>query len=150
MRSNKSVINIYKKQSIKSEVVTQLLYGDTFKKLKKVGSWIKIKNNIDNYKGYIKNNKFSSREKKISFEILFILIGDVGCKSTIIEASIWSRTFCDTETVVALSVASSDGLSKTSAPKSEDIDENRSHFRVVADYLQGSGHDFGVGPTTDI
>jgi len=63
VRSDKSVINIYKKQSTKSEVITQLLYGDTFKRLKKVGSWIKIKNNIDNYKGYIKNNKFSSREK---------------------------------------------------------------------------------------
>ena len=63
MRSNKSVINIYKKQSVKSEVVTQLLYGDTFKKIKKVGSWIRIKNDMDNYKGYIKNKKFSSKQK---------------------------------------------------------------------------------------
>ena len=63
MRSNKSVLNIYKKQSIKSEVVTQLLYGDTFKKLKKVGSWIRIKNDTDNYKGYTKNKKFSSKQK---------------------------------------------------------------------------------------
>ena len=63
MRSNKPVINIYKKQSIKSEVVTQLLYGDTFKKLKRVGSWINIKNDTDNYKGYIKNKKFSLKQK---------------------------------------------------------------------------------------
>ena len=52
MRSNKSVINIYKIKNTKSEVVTQLLYGDTFKKLKKIGSWIKIKKDTDNYKGY--------------------------------------------------------------------------------------------------
>ena len=63
MRSNSSVINVYKKNNIKSEVVTQLLYGDTFKKIKKTGSWIKIKNDADNYKGYIKNNKFLPNQK---------------------------------------------------------------------------------------
>ena len=63
MRSNSSVINVYKKNNIKSEVVTQLLYGDTFKKLKKYGPWIKIKNNLDNYKGYIKNKKFPPNHK---------------------------------------------------------------------------------------
>ena len=60
VRSDHSVINVYKKKNIKSEVVTQLLYGDTFKKIKKTGAWIKIKNDLDNYKGYIKNKKFSS------------------------------------------------------------------------------------------
>ena len=63
MRSNHSVINVHKKNNIKSEVVTQLLYGDTFKKLKKNGIWIKIKNDNDNYKGYIKNKNFKSNQK---------------------------------------------------------------------------------------
>ena len=63
MRSNNSVINVHKKKNIKSEVVTQLLYGDTFKKLKKNGIWIKIKNDKDNYKGYIKDNKFPHNQK---------------------------------------------------------------------------------------
>ena len=63
MRSNSSVINVYKKNNIRSEVVTQLLYGDTFKKIKKTRTWIKIKNDADNYKGYIKNNKFLSNQK---------------------------------------------------------------------------------------
>ena len=58
MRNNISVINVYKKKSVKSEIVTQLLYGDTFKRLKKFGPWIKIKNNSDNYRGYIKYKKF--------------------------------------------------------------------------------------------
>jgi len=56
--SNLPVINVYKKKKLKSEVVTQLLYGDIFKKLEKKGTWIKIKNNADNYKGYIRNRKF--------------------------------------------------------------------------------------------
>ena len=63
MRSNSSVINVYKKNNIRSEVVTQLLYGDTFKKIKKTGKWIKIKNDSDNYKGYIKNRKFPNNQK---------------------------------------------------------------------------------------
>ena len=63
MRSNLSSINVHKKKSLKSEVVTQLLYGDTFKKIKKAGSWIKIKNDADNYIGYIKNKEFFSDQK---------------------------------------------------------------------------------------
>ena len=63
MRSNIPVINVYKKKSVGSEIVTQLLYGDTFKKLKKTRSWIKIKNDVDNYKGYIKNRNFPSNHK---------------------------------------------------------------------------------------
>ena len=63
MRSDNPVINVYKKNNIKSGVVTQLLYGDIFKKLKKIGSWIRIKNDVDNYKGYIIKKKFTSNQK---------------------------------------------------------------------------------------
>ena len=63
MRSNYPIINVYKKNNIKSGVVTQLLYGDTFEKLKQSRSWIKIKNDLDNYKGYIKNKKYFSNPK---------------------------------------------------------------------------------------
>ena len=63
MRSNNLVINVYKKNNIQSEVVTQLLYGDTFKKIKESGSWFKIKNDSDNYKGYIKKKNFPSNQK---------------------------------------------------------------------------------------
>ena len=58
MRINIPVLNVYKKKTRKSEIVTQLLYGDTFKKVKQFKSWIKIKNDLDNYKGYIENKKF--------------------------------------------------------------------------------------------
>tara|TARA_B100000029_G_C17546974_1_gene948785 strand:- start:107 stop:841 length:735 start_codon:yes stop_codon:yes gene_type:complete len=63
VRNNYPVINVYKKKTIKSEVVTQLLYGDSFKKIQQSKSWLKIKNNSDNYKGYIKNKKFYLKEK---------------------------------------------------------------------------------------
>ena len=63
MKNNLTVLNVYKKNSLRSEVVTQLLYGDTFKKVKRLGSWIKIKNDIDNYKGYIKTKKFFPNQK---------------------------------------------------------------------------------------
>ena len=54
MISNKPFINVYKKKSLKSEVVTQLLYGELFTKIQKKGSWTKIRNNTDGYKGFIK------------------------------------------------------------------------------------------------
>ena len=63
MRSNVSVINVLKKNNYNSEVATQLLYGETFKKVKQVGSWMKIKNDLDNYKGYIKSKKFLTNQK---------------------------------------------------------------------------------------
>ena len=58
MRNNLIFINVYNKQNPKSTIVTQLLYGDTFKILKKNKNWIKIKNDSDNYKGYIKKKSF--------------------------------------------------------------------------------------------
>ncbi len=63
MRNNLSFINVYKKKSTKSEVVTQLLYGDTFKKIKKNNSWIKIKNDSDRYIGFIKEKNFDMSKK---------------------------------------------------------------------------------------
>ena len=63
MISKLPVLNVYKKKTKKSQVVTQLLYGDTFKKLGGENSWIKIKNNLDHYIGYIKNGKFSKSHK---------------------------------------------------------------------------------------
>ena len=63
MKSKFPVLNVYKKKTKKSPVVTQLLYGDTFKKLEQKGSWIRIKNDSDNYKGYIKNKKFNLNDK---------------------------------------------------------------------------------------
>ena len=63
MRNNLSFINVYQKKNLKSKIVTQLLYGDTFRKLKKSGSWIKIINDSDKYKGFIKRKKFPSNQK---------------------------------------------------------------------------------------
>jgi cell wall-associated NlpC family hydrolase len=58
MKNHLPFINVYEKKNLKSKISTQLLYGETFKKIKKTGSWIKIKNKIDGYNGYIKNKNF--------------------------------------------------------------------------------------------
>ena len=55
-----SVINLYKRPSTKSEIVTQMIYGDSFSISKKKNKWLKIKIKEDNYKGYIIKKKFSS------------------------------------------------------------------------------------------
>ncbi len=58
--NNFSVINLYKKPSLKSEIVTQMIYGESFSISKKSKKWLKIKIKEDNYKGYILNKKYSS------------------------------------------------------------------------------------------
>jgi len=54
-----STINLYKKPSIKSEVVTQMIYGDSFSISQKNKKWLKIKIKEDNYKGFIQRKNYS-------------------------------------------------------------------------------------------
>ena len=58
--NNFSLTNLHKKPSVKSEIVTQMIYGDSFSISKKSKKWLKIKIKEDNYKGYIKNKKYSN------------------------------------------------------------------------------------------
>ena len=56
--NNYSVVNLYKKPSTKSEIVTQMIYGESFKIINESSKWIKVKIKEDNYIGYIKRRKF--------------------------------------------------------------------------------------------
>ena len=53
----KPELNLFKKPSIKSEVVTQIIYGESFKILKKNKKFLKIKIKEDGYVGFIKKTK---------------------------------------------------------------------------------------------
>tara|TARA_B110000444_G_C18769277_1_gene561647 strand:- start:218 stop:958 length:741 start_codon:yes stop_codon:yes gene_type:complete len=53
------ITNLYRKMSIKSEIVTQMIYGDSFSVIKKNNKWLKVKIKEDNYKGYIQNRVFN-------------------------------------------------------------------------------------------
>ena len=59
LTNNFSVINLHKKPSIESEIVTQMIYGESFSITRKSRRWLKIKIKEDGYVGYIKNKKFS-------------------------------------------------------------------------------------------
>ena len=63
MKNSLSFINVYKKKNLRSGIVTQLIYGDRFKIIKKEEKWLKIKNQEDSYKGFIKKNNFPLNEK---------------------------------------------------------------------------------------
>ena len=54
-----SIINLYKKASTKSGIVSQMIYGDSFCVIKKNNKWIKIKIKEDNYLGFIRKRKFT-------------------------------------------------------------------------------------------
>ena len=57
--NNFPIINIYKKPNLKSELVTQMIYGNSFSINKKTKKWLRIKIKEDNYKGFIQKKIFS-------------------------------------------------------------------------------------------
>ena len=59
LTNNFSIINLHKKPSTKSEIVTQMIYGDSFSLKKKTKKWLRVKIKEDNYTGYVINKKFS-------------------------------------------------------------------------------------------
>ena len=56
--NNFPILNLYKKPSVKSEIVTQMIFGDSFSIFEKKRNWLKIKIKEDGYKGFIKNKDF--------------------------------------------------------------------------------------------
>ena len=60
LTNNFAVINLHKRPSAKSEVVTQMIYGDSFSISKKTRKWLKVKIKEDGYKGYVQNKNFSN------------------------------------------------------------------------------------------
>ena len=56
--NNYSDINLYRKKSSKSEVMTQMIYGDNFSAIKKSNKWWKIKIKEDGYIGFVKKKNF--------------------------------------------------------------------------------------------
>ena len=63
--STSFIRNIYKKPSKKSEVISQIIYGEKIKIRKIKNRWLKIKTYNDNYSGYIKNEKLKEGLKII-------------------------------------------------------------------------------------
>ena len=57
--NNFALINLHKKPSVRSEVVTQMLFGDSFLVSKKTKNWLKVKIKEDSYKGYLQKKNFS-------------------------------------------------------------------------------------------
>ena len=58
--NNYSIINLHKKPSSRSEIITQMIYGESFNIINKSKKWIKIKIKEDKYVGYIIKKKFIS------------------------------------------------------------------------------------------
>ena len=57
--NNYPLLNLYKKTSSKSEIVTQMIYGENFKIINKFSKWMKIRIKEDGYIGYIKKKKLN-------------------------------------------------------------------------------------------
>ena len=66
--NNYPILNVYEKPSKKSNLSTQILYGEEFKLLNKKKNYLKIKTVYDNYTGFIKNRYFL-KEYKPNYKI---------------------------------------------------------------------------------
>ena len=60
---NISIVPLRKEKSQKSEMVSQLLYGETFQILESSNDWSHIKMKFDDYKGWIKKKCLSDAKK---------------------------------------------------------------------------------------
>ena len=60
---HQSLANIYAKPNLKSEVTSQILYGEKFKILARRKNWFKMKTSYDNYIGFLKLQKFYTKFK---------------------------------------------------------------------------------------
>ena len=56
-------INIYERPSTNSKISSQIIYGEKFKVLRKIKSFLKIRTSYDKYIGYIKNKNFIRKFK---------------------------------------------------------------------------------------
>ena len=56
--NNLPILNLYKKPSLKSEIVTQMIFGDSFSIFGRKRNWLEVKIKEDGYKGFIKNKVF--------------------------------------------------------------------------------------------
>ena len=70
--NNFTVTNLYKKPSSKSEIVTQMIYGDSFSISKKSTKWLKIRIKEDGYNGFIKKKKHFSNFLNLHTRFMFL------------------------------------------------------------------------------
>ena len=66
---NQAVINIYRKPDIKSEVISQILYGEKFYAKNKIKNFLQGYSVHDRYQGYAKFNFFTISNKKKTHKI---------------------------------------------------------------------------------
>ena len=60
---NLGIVGIRNCPSDKSELISQILYGECFKLLEQKDKWSRIKLNYDNYEGWIDNKQFKLIDK---------------------------------------------------------------------------------------
>ena len=63
MINNYPIVNIYEKNSLKSKLSSQILFGEKFKILSNKKGWLKVKTSYDKYIGFIKKRKFFKNRK---------------------------------------------------------------------------------------
>ena len=64
-----SIVGIRSEPSDKSELISQILYGECFKLIEKQKKWSRIKLFYDDYEGWIDNKQYRNIDEKTYIEI---------------------------------------------------------------------------------
>ena len=60
---NLNLVPVRKKNNAKSEMISQLFFGETLEVLSKKNNWCLVISNLDNYKGWVRDSHFLSIPK---------------------------------------------------------------------------------------
>lgn len=94
-----SLVPLRAEPSSKSELVSELLFGETYTVLEETEDWYKVENHLDGYKGWINNTQFSLLENSDIPDTIFCKFPFSTIKSEASESPIYvlpgSRIFKD-------------------------------------------------------
>ena len=66
---NLSIVPVRISDSDKSEMITQLIYGDLFTIIEEKDKWTKIKSEFDNYEGWIDSKQYKKLDESDNIKI---------------------------------------------------------------------------------
>ena len=86
---NLNLIPVRKKNNAKSEMISQLFFGETIEVVSKKNNWFFVISNLDNYKGCIRDSHFLSIP-----EIDYIKINRKKKKFSSTDTLLYNNKFC--------------------------------------------------------
>jgi len=148
---NLSIVPIYLEPNHKSEVVSQLLFGEHFEVIEKIDNWIKINLAFDNYRGWIEHkqsqlitqeefNLLSSKKTTLNTDLVEYISGKNNLLFPIVLGS--SLSFLDIPEINSSGFTFDGNKTSEQKPKSKILETALIYLNTP--YLWGGKTPFGI------